>query len=94
MSEISQILFAYDRYCKMQEGIQMATLTCVEAPDEKRLEKIREFLCEKYHKTDVKIEIVKDPALLGGFILKTGDDEYDGSLKGRLSRLEQKLTWR
>ena len=24
MSEISQILFAYDRYCKMQEGIQMA----------------------------------------------------------------------
>ena len=68
MSEISQILFAYDRYCKMQEGIQMATLTCVEAPDEK--------------------------ALLGGFILKTGDDEYDWSLKGRLSRLEQKLTWR
>ncbi len=59
MSEISQILFAYDRYCKMHEGIQMATLTCVEAPDEKRLEKIREFLCEKYHKTDVKIEIVK-----------------------------------
>ena len=49
---------------------------------------------EKYHKTDVKIEIVKDPALLGGFILKTGDDEYDWSLKGRLSRLEQKLTWR
>ena len=94
MSEISQILFAYDRYCKMQEGIQMATLTCVEAPDEKRLEKIREFLCEKYHKTDVKIEIVKDTALLGGFILKTGDDEYDWSLKGRLSRLEQKLTWR
>ena len=94
MSEISQILFAYDRYCKMHEGIQMATLTCVEAPDEKRLEKIREFLCEKYHKTDVKIEIVKDPALLGGFILKTGDDEYDWSLKGRLSRLEQKLTWR
>ena len=92
MSEISQILFAYDRYCKMQEGIQMATLTCVEAPDEKRLEKIREFLCEKYHKTDVKIEIVKDPALLGGFILKTGDDDW--SLKGRLSRLEQKLTWR
>ena len=41
----------------------------------RRLEKIREFLCEKYHKTDVKIEIVKDPALLGGFILKTGDDE-------------------
>ena len=29
MSEISQILFAYDRYCKMQEGIQMETLTCV-----------------------------------------------------------------
>ena len=93
LSSIDRI-FPYDKYSKKQEGIQMATLTCVEAPDEKRLEKIREFLCEKYHKTDVKIEIVKDPALLGGFILKTGDDEYDWSLKGRLSRLEQKLTWR
>ena len=39
MSEIAQILFAYDKYSKKQEGIQMATLTCVEAPDEKRLEK-------------------------------------------------------
>lgn len=35
MSEIAQILFAYDKYSKKQEGIQMATLTCVEAPDEK-----------------------------------------------------------
>ena len=42
MSEIAQIFFAYDKYSKKQEGIQMATLTCVEAPDEKRLEKIRE----------------------------------------------------
>ena len=94
MNEIDEIFEAYDRYCKQQEGIQTATITCVEAPDEERLKKIKEFLCEKYQKTDVKIEIVKDPTLLGGFILRTGDDEYDWSLKGRLSRLEKKLTWR
>ena len=94
MQEIDQIFEAYDRYCRQQEGVQMATLTCVEAPDEERLKKIKEFLCEKYQKTDVKIEVVEDPALLGGFVLRTGDDEYDWSLKGRLSRLEQKLTWR
>ena len=45
-------------------------------------------------KADVKIQIVEDTSLLGGFILHVENDEYDWSLKGRLTRLEQKLTWR
>ena len=52
------------------------------------------FLCDKYQKADVKIQIVEDTSLLGGFILHVENDEYDWSLKGRLTRLEQKLTWR
>ena len=31
----------------------------------------------------------KDDSLIGGFILKTGDIEYDYSLRGQISRLSQ-----
>ena len=32
------------------------------------------------------------PDLLGGFILRCGDCEYDRSVKGKLDKLQQKLT--
>ena len=50
--------------------------------------------CEKYGAKSAKIEVRQDKALLGGFILRVGSDEYDWSMKGRLNRLEQRLTWR
>ena len=52
------------------------------------------FLCKKYEASKARIENQTDSTLLGGFVLRTGSDEYDWSLKGRLDRLGQKLTWR
>lgn len=94
MNLIDEIFDAYDEYCDVQEHILTAVLTCVEPPSEEQLEKMKVFLCDKYQKADVKIQIVEDASLLGGFILRAENDEYDWSLKGRLTRLEQKLTWR
>lgn len=94
MDLIMDIFAAYDEYCDKQKAVINAVLTCVEAPDEDQLEKMKKFLCDKYHMSDARIDIVYDKGLLGGFILRAGNDEYDWSLKGRLTRLEQKLTWR
>mgnify|MGYP002082412101 FL=1 len=91
---INEIFDAYDEYCDEQAHILTAVLTCVEPPSEEQLDKMKVFLCDKYQKADVKIQIVEDTSLLGGFILHVENDEYDWSLKGRLTRLEQKLTWR
>ena len=38
--------------------------------------------------------MVEQPELIGGFVLKVGDIEEDNSIRGRLNRLEKKLTWR
>lgn len=91
---INEIFDAYDEYCDEQAHILTAVLACVEPPSEEQLDKMKVFLCDKYQKADVKIQIVEDTSLLGGFILHVENDEYDWSLKGRLTRLEQKLTWR
>lgn len=94
MDLIEDIFIAYDRYCDEQEKVLNAVLTCVEPPSEVQLKEMKAFLCKKYDAVRANIEIRINQALLGGFLLNAGNDEYDWSLKGRLNRLEQKLTWR
>lgn len=94
MDLIEDIFAAYDRYCDEQEHILKAVLTCVEPPSEVQLKEMKAFLCKKYDAVRADIEIRTDQTLLGGFVLHAGSDEYDWSLRGRLNRLEQKLTWR
>ena len=94
MDLIPEIFAAYDRYCDEQDQILSAVLTCVELPSDEQLKNMEAFLCKKYEANRAEIEVQTDSALLGGFILRMGSDEYDWSLKGRLERLGQKLTWR
>lgn len=94
MDLITEIFAAYDKYCDEQDQILKAVLTCVELPSEEQLKNMEAFLCKKYEANRAEIEVQTDNALLGGFILRMGSDEYDWSLKGRLERLGQKLTWR
>ena len=94
MELIGDIFKAYHQYCDEQNKILNAVLTRVEPPSEVQLNKMKAFLCKKYDAVKADIEIVQDKALLGGFVLRVGCDEFDWSLQGRLNRLEQKLTRR
>lgn len=94
MGMIQEIFESFDRYCEEQKKVMTATLVCVEEPSKVQAEKMKAFIRDKYHKSEVNLEVEKDPSLLGGFILKAGSDEYDWSIRGRMDRLEQKLTWR
>ena len=94
MNLIEDIFTAYDRYCDEQNQVLNAVLTCIQPPTEEQKKGMEAFLCKKYGAKSAKIEVRQDKALLGGFILQVGSDEYDWSMKGRLNRLEQRLTWR
>ena len=94
MNLIEDIFTAYDRYCDEQNQVLNAVLTCIQPPTEEQKKGMEAFLCKKYGAKSAKIEVRQDKALLGGFILRVGSDEYDWSMKGRLNRLEQRLTWR
>lgn len=91
---LKDIFTAYDRYCDEQKQILRAVLICVEPPSEVQLKQMQAFLCKTYDVQRADIEIREDKELLGGFVLYARNDEYDWSLKGRLNRLEEKLTWR
>lgn len=92
--QIEEIVECYEEYIRGQNGILSVRLLCVTLPSEAQLQGIKKFLCRKYGKKDVFFEIEKDSSLLGGFILKAGDFEYDYSLKGRMEGLQRQLTRR
>lgn len=94
MDLLADIFCAYEAYCRRMAKELDAVLICTEPPEEEQRKGMEAFLCRKYGADKAHIEICEDPELLGGFILRTGSDEYDWSVKGRLDRLQQKLTWR
>lgn len=84
---VEEILKAYDAYVNEKGNCIEAELICVEAPSSEQKQKIEQFLMSEYEKEKVKLIITIDDSLLGGFILKAYDMEYDWSFKGRISRL-------
>ena len=91
---LPEIFQAYQDYYNEQHKILTADLYCVAPPSPKQLEGIRKFLLNRYQMQDAKIRIIKDKSLVGGFLIRTRDQELDYSLKGRINALQQKLIWR
>lgn len=76
------------RDCSLKaQGIIEAELHYVAAPNETQIEGIKKFLCKNHNKKEVILTLVEDPSLMGGFIVKAGNIEYDYSLKGQIDRL-------
>lgn len=91
MDLLDEIFAAYDRCLDEKGRVIRAVLTCTDAPDEKQRNGMEAFLCGRYGADQALIEIRHDASLLGGFILRVGNDEYDWSMKGRLDRLTKAL---
>lgn len=89
---LTEIFQAYRDLCRKKAGTIHAQLLCVEPPNAAQTEKMRAFVKTKFGADNVELDIAVQPDLLGGFILRCGDFEYDRSVKGKLDKLQQKLT--
>lgn len=91
MSYIEEILEAYDLHENEVIGKLEGELCYVTPPTEAQLQEIKAFLCKKYNKKSVELQMKQTPELLGGFVIRTGNYEFDWSYAGRLKALQQKL---
>lgn len=48
-------------------------------------------LLEKAYQSKIEMEEVIDPGMIGGFILKVDDEQFDASVKSSLARMKKKL---
>ena len=82
-----------EAYCG-KHHILRAHLLYVTAPDERQQEGIKELLKKRYRADAVELSMEQDNSLMGGFVIRAAGQETDCSLRGRLARLEEKLTRR
>jgi len=67
-----------------------ARLTSAESLDDKAVAGIKSTLTTQLGK-EIKLDVKVDPSLLGGAVLRIGDQVIDGSLRGKLQALEKTL---
>lgn len=90
MSSVGSILAEYHDEMNLRLHISRAEITSVRelTPEEKS-----SVEAKAAGLTGLKIRPVykQDPSLLGGLVLRIGDTVYDGSVRGRLAALREKL---
>ncbi|HEY0661821.1 MAG TPA: F0F1 ATP synthase subunit delta [Lysobacter sp.] len=72
------------------DRVVKAKVTAASEPTSAELETIRAALKKRFGQ-DVEIETAVDASLIGGAVIDAGDVVIDGSLKGKLSRLQAAL---
>ncbi len=91
ISDLKEITQAYISEIDKRNNIASATVYCVTPPDEKQLEGIRDFVCKKAGAGTAKVDIVKDESLIGGFIIRFGDEEFDFSIRNKLDAIKRQV---
>ncbi len=61
------------------------TVTVAQSLSREQLEKLTRDLAEAMH-TKIDLEVRADPAILGGIVIRHGDQMLDNSVRGRLLR--------
>lgn len=75
---------------RKNQNILAADLIVSEPVKKGQTEKIRDLLKQAF-KSEIELHEVIRPALLGGFILRVEDEQYDGSVSSGLKKIKKQL---
>jgi len=74
------------------KSVAKARLICVTEPTAEQLDGFREFVCKKAGAQSCELEIVFDETIIGGFIIEIGGEQFDRSLKAKLSEIRESVS--
>jgi F-type H+-transporting ATPase subunit delta len=75
---------------KRNMGIRNAELTVSKKVDKEFIVKFKEILKKTYN-SEIELEEKVKPEIIGGFILKVEDEQYDASVSSGLAKIRKKL---
>ena len=90
MSNLDDILLAFNTYCNEHKGIKEGYVYSVSPLDKKTIETLNNKI-SKLEKVKVELHNVIDKSLIGGIKVIISDHVYDDSLKFHLDNLRQSL---
>jgi len=87
----NEIMRKFETVSNMKNGIVVAEVSSREKLSEGMIEKLTVFIKEKYSAEKVVIKNIIDEKIQGGVIVKVGDEIFDASVKGQLSKMRNIL---
>ena len=75
---------------RQEEGIKTAVLTSSQPLKDSIVLQIRQIL-EKEFKSKVELSQKVNPEIIGGFVLRVGDQQYDASIITQLKKIKEQL---
>lgn len=75
-----------------QKGLQAATVTTAVAITPELEAKVLAKVTELTGSTDVKLENIVDESIIGGFVLRVGDTQYNASIASQLGKLKREFS--
>ena len=88
---LADVAKKYNQLFDESRGIQVATVTTAipltDALKQKVLAKAKELTGK-----DIEVQSIVDESILGGFILRVGDIQYNASIANQLSKLKREFT--
>ncbi|OCA88848.1 F0F1 ATP synthase subunit delta [Pseudobacillus wudalianchiensis] len=89
--EIVAVVDAYVSLANEEQGLAEATVESTRSLTDAEMKQISTTFAKKVGKQALKITNIVNPALLGGLKVRIGNRIFDGSLRGKLDRLEKQL---
>ena len=91
IDSILDIFSEYQARERQQRHCAHAVLEYVTPLTEAQLAAMKKMICAKTGEPEVQLELKQNPALLGGFVLHIGDDEYDRSMRASIRNMRKSL---
>ncbi|MFR2444089.1 MAG: ATP synthase F1 subunit delta [Ruminococcus sp.] len=91
MDSILEIFSEYHSMERQRRHCAHAVLEYVTPLTDAQLSAMKKMVCAKTGNSEVQLELRRNPALLGGFLLQIGDDTYDRSVRRTIRDLQKSL---
>lgn len=89
---VGNVAESYINLYNERKGVQAATVTTA-VPITSELEaKVLAKVTELTGSKDVKLENIVDESIIGGFVLRVGDSQYNASISSQLSKLKREFS--
>lgn len=91
LKNVGNIINKFSEIWNKKEGVVEAEVITKEMIKKETSDKVEKFIKDKYKTEKVLIVNKIDKNIMGGIVIKVGDEMMDTSISGQLARLKNKL---
>ncbi|ALX49891.1 F0F1 ATP synthase subunit delta [Lentibacillus amyloliquefaciens] len=89
---VPSIIDHFNQMVNDVKEIAEAKVYSVRELSESEKEQLEKSFAKRFNKQAIKLETVVDPSIIGGIKLQIGNTIYDGTISGKLKRIERNMT--